>query len=165
MIVVRRRTDDDFAPLEPVADAVFDNDGYPGVSPWRREHLAHDDVLDAWVAVVNGHVVGHVALHGSSLDVVMARAAAHVGHGRLAVVARLFTDPAIRRAGVGRALLDHASNAARARGLHAILDVASHDGAARALYESAGWIDAGEVVMRFPGVDLPSHVYVAPSAA
>ena len=54
------------------------------------------DGLGAWVAELDGEVVGHVALHRSSLPVVMGRAreALRAASGdELAVVARLIVDP------------------------------------------------------------------------
>jgi GNAT superfamily N-acetyltransferase len=110
-------------------------------------------------------VQGHVALHRHSLPVVMetaARALA-VKPSELAVVARLIVDPRRRRSGVGRALLETAAADGRRQGLHPILDVAIHYGAAIALYESCGWRNAGEVTMVFgDGTELPSYVYLAP---
>jgi ribosomal protein S18 acetylase RimI-like enzyme len=58
---------------------------------------------------------------------------------------KLMTDPAARRRGVARALLCEAETQARARGRSLLnLDTAS-DGAAAALYESMGWIRAGQI--------------------
>lgn len=84
---------------------------------------------------------------------------------QLCVVARLFVSPTDRRTGVGRALLAMASEGGHARGLWPILDVATQfDGAIR-LYESCGWVRAGQVTVRFPGsLPLEELVYIAPPA-
>ncbi len=121
--------------------------------------------MSAWVAEFDGRIAGHVAVHGESLPVVMATAAAALNLERtqLAVVARLIVDPAMRRLGIGRALLDAGAGAARREGRHPILDVATHYQAAIALYVSCGWRNAGEVTMVFDdGAELQSYVYVAP---
>ena len=82
----------------------------------------------------------------------------------LAVVARLVVDPAVRRVGIGRALLQVAADAARQRGLHLILDVATRCHGAIALYGDSGWRNVGEVTMVFrDGTELRSYVFVAPA--
>lgn len=165
-LIVRLRTEDDAGDLERMAARVQRADGYPGRRPRDlRSFLYAADGLSAWVAEVDGAVTGHVALHRTSLPVVMARAAEalHCGTDDLAVVARLIVDPARRRAGVGRALLETATAGARQRGLHPILDVATGYDAAIALYGSCGWRNAGEVTMVFAdGTQLQSFVFVGP---
>lgn len=163
-MIVWPRVDEDLDALQRVAAAIQTRDGYPVRRPMDlRAFMQATDALAAWVALLDDEVVGHVALHRSSLPVVMARAAEVIGHARLAVVARLLVAPASRGAGVGRALLDRAADDARARGLHPILDVVADFAPARSLYESAGWVDAGAVTMRFgDDLEVVSHVYVAP---
>jgi GNAT superfamily N-acetyltransferase len=143
-------------------------DGYSGRRPRDlRAFLDSPDALSAWVAEYDGRIAGHVAVHRKSLPVVMATAAAAVNRktGGLAVVARLIVDPAMRRLGVGRALLGAGAAAARRQGRHPVLDVATHYQAAIALYVSCGWRNAGEVTMVFgDGTNLQSYVYVAPPA-
>jgi GNAT superfamily N-acetyltransferase len=163
---IRPRTADDLDELEQIARHVQTHDGYPGVAPRdMRRFLASSDALDAWVAECDGEVAGHVALHRSSLDVVMDRAATFLRTDRanLAVVARLIADPKCRRRGVGRALLTAAAGDARRRELHPILDVVTEYAPAIALYEACGWQNAGDVTMVFrDGLTLHSYVYVAP---
>jgi ribosomal protein S18 acetylase RimI-like enzyme len=149
-----------------IAAAVQQTDGYPGRPPLDlRAFLDATDALSAWVAECDGGIAGHVAVHRESLPVVMATAAAHLNlePNELAVVARLIVDPAMRRLGIGRALLEAGAGAARQRGLYPVLDVATHYAAAIALYDSCGWRNAGEVTMVFgDGAELQSYVYVAP---
>jgi len=133
-----------------------------------RAFLVSSDALSAWVADDNGMIAGHVAVHRESLPVVMAKAAAYVNlePDQLAVVARLIVDPAMRRLGVGRALLEAGAAAARQHGRHPVLDVTTHYEAAIALYDSCGWRNAGEVTMVFgDGTELQSYVYVAPTSS
>ena len=62
-----------------------------------------------------------------------------------------------------RLLLDAATGAAAARGLHPVLDVDTELSAAIALYESAGWTRAGQVTVRFrDGNILNEYVYLGP---
>lgn len=149
-----------------LAAAVQDQDGYPGRRPRDlRAFLRSSDAFSAWVAEYDGALAGHVALHRESMPVVMdtAARALDMDCSQLAVVARLIVGPSLRRSGVGRALLETAAADARRRGLHPILDVATHYDAAIALYESCGWRNAGEVTLVFAdGSRLQSYVYLAP---
>lgn len=64
--------------------------------------------------------------------------------GREGDLANLASASSARRAGVGRQLLEHVLEAARARGAQTIfLEVRESNGAARALYSSAGFVDVG----------------------
>src|SRR5687767_7147982 len=99
-----------------IAAAVQRTDGYPGRRPRDlRAFLNTSDALSAWVAEYDGGIAGHVAVHHESLPVVMTAAAAYLNleAAELAVVARLIVDPAVRRLGVGRALLEAGAEAAR----------------------------------------------------
>ena len=166
-LVVRPREPCDLDKLAEIAAEVQYNDGYPGKHLRDlRAFLVSADAHGAWVAELDGQVVGHVALHRSSLPVVMGRAREALGAAsddELAVVARLIVDPGMRRVGVGRALLEQAAAAARNLDRHPILDVVTQYDAANALYRAAGWANAGEVEMRFAdGTVLLSYVYLAP---
>ena len=165
-LVVRPRVEADIDECVRVAAAVQENDGYPGRRPPDLRAFVHSsDALSAWVAEYDGSIAGHVAVHRESLRVVMERAAAVLNRDAagLAVIARLIVAPAVRRLGIGRALLYAGAEAARRGGRHPILDVATHYEAAIALYRSCGWHAAGEVTMVFrDGTDLQSYVYVAP---
>ena len=161
-VTIRARTDDDLDVLVELAEEVRERDGYPGPGTPLRPFLSSSDALAAWVAEIEGVVVGHVALHSKSLPVVMTRAAT-IADPPFGVVARLLCSTATRRRGVGRALLDTAATEACRRGLHPILDVVTAYAPAIALYDGAGWTNAGEVTMRFDdGFTLQSFVYVSP---
>lgn len=155
------------AELESLARRVHQLDGYP-------VYLPDDDVLafvvsgqalDGWVATSDGRVVGHVALHVRSTPGVIALAASQLGveASRCGVVARLLVDPELRRTGLGRALLDHATSECRQRQLVPILDVVDGTDPAIALYERAGWRRLGAVSFTLPdGSELREHIYAAP---
>ena len=161
-VSVRPRVDADLDALVEITEAVRRVDGYPGPGTPLRPFLASTDALASWVAEVDGAIVGHVALHPTSLPVVMEQAAT-VADPPFGVVARLISARTARRRGVGRALLETAATEARRRGLHPILDVVVAYAPAIALYEEAGWTNAGEVTMRFgDGTVLQSYVYVSP---
>jgi len=167
--MLRPRSEVDLAACEAIAREVHALDGYPPYMPDDdfRGFLVARDAFGAWVALLEGAVVGHVALHRRSTRAVMALAASAVGvsETQLAVVARLFVGPGARGSGVGRPLLDHARDEARARGLVPILDVWTELGSAIALYESAGWERLGTVTFEAPaGRRFDEDVYVAPPA-
>lgn len=167
-LVIRPRRDTDLEGCLAMAAAVHDLDGYPPRHPGGdfRRFLVGDGALTAWVAESGAALAGHVALHRQSSDPVMELACAelHLAPERLGVVARLFVDPAQRRSGVGRALLDAAAGEARRRNLYPILDVGVALTRAVALYDSAGWSRLGQVTVKFrDGVVFEEYVYAAPT--
>ena len=165
MHIRARRPGDDVRCLE-IARDVHASDGYPPRGPIdAARFLSPPQELAGWVAEVDGTVVGHVALHDTGASATMACAARHAGRDprHLAVVARVLVHPQARRGGVARALVDTAVVEAHRRGRRPVLDVATHFGAAVALYESAGWERAGEVTITVDGEpDLPCYVYIGP---
>lgn len=142
-------------------------DGYP-------LHLPPEDVegffgtdaeVAAWVAEHEGRIVGHVALHWGPDDPTLVAAHRRTGLpvAELVMVARLFVAPDVRRAGLGRALLRHATAAARSLGRRAVLDVGQTLPAAVALYESQGWSRVDELHLALRGAEaLDLWVYVSP---
>jgi GNAT superfamily N-acetyltransferase len=174
-VKIRARRESDVPQLVGLADAVRALDRWP---PHRvattRDFVAGAVPLAALVAEDDDVVVGHVAIHERSAGPVMALAseALGVGAGQLAVVARLFVDPERRDRGVGRMLLETATEAATTIARHPILDVWTELHGAIALYERAGWRRLGHVnlVFREPcgpdclhaGGSLRSFVYSAP---
>ena len=147
---------------------VHARDGYP-------LHLPPESVADffvtqaqevAWVAVHQGQIVGHVALHWDPDDPTLA--AVHQAIGlpvrEQFLVSRLFVDPDVRRAGVGRALLRHATAQARTLGRRAVLDVGQTLSPAVALYESEGWERVGDLHLDlYTGDTLDLWVYASPN--
>ena len=131
-----------------MAERTRETDDYPvgGVSDLGR-FLWSDDRIAAWVVEDDGEIVGQVALHDRTgvpaMD--MAARAAGVAQVSLAAVARLVVDPAHRRRGIGRLLLDTAAREAHQHRLWPMLDVVTHHDKAVRMYEDAGWEMLGEV--------------------
>ncbi len=83
------------------------------------------------------------ALQARSATALLGFILAHAAAGE-AEVLTLAVDPAARRLGAGRALVEAAAGAALAAGAQMLwLEVAEDNAAARALYESAGFQAAG----------------------
>jgi GNAT superfamily N-acetyltransferase len=165
-MLVRPRQESDADGLIAIAKLVHEQDGYPPYLPGGdfEALLFERETLDAWVVDIDDHVVGQVALHPRTgrRAMELAEEALGVPAERLGVVARLFVTPPCRGMGVGRALLETAAGEATARGLHPILDVATHLQDAVRLYERCGWVRAGEVTLQFPdGTTLNEFVYLA----
>jgi ribosomal protein S18 acetylase RimI-like enzyme len=93
--------------------------------------LAPGQLGQAWLAVVDGQVAGHVVLtFCSSMEY----------GGRSAFVDDLFVRPALRNRGVGRALVDHARAICEALGIRAMhLEVARTNGPAQSVYRAVGF--------------------------
>jgi [ribosomal protein S18]-alanine N-acetyltransferase len=136
---IRLRIPDDMPECVAVLRRVHEMNGYP--ARWPRDpaaSLTPPGLQAAWVAARGGSIVGHAALvRGVSTSCLLhatGRDASELGG-----VARLFVDPAARRAGHARELLETVTSHAVARGLQPVLDVVDDGLAAIALYESAGW--------------------------
>ncbi|MEV4278946.1 GNAT family N-acetyltransferase [Actinoplanes xinjiangensis] len=171
--VIREKTEGDTAACLDLLTRVHARDGYP-------LHLAPGDLPGffrsaheraAWVAEQDGVIVGHVALHCPPEDPTLTVAAEATGlpSARLALLARLFVAPELRRTGLGRALVRHATAQAPAWGRRAVLDVGQTLPSAIALYESEGWSRAGELHLHLddfdPPINLDLWVYMSPAAA
>ena len=164
---IRPRVDDDLDACAALARATHSRDGYPA---YVRDDdflrfVSRPGALAAWVAEIDGAVSGHVALHTRTTEPAMQLVASRLGVSpeQCGVIARLMVLPDARRRGVGAALLQSATDGARARGLEPILDVVTRHDAAIALYESAGWLRVGSVTLVLPdGSKLEEHVYRAP---
>ena len=161
-MVIRPRTDADRDALLALTEVVHVVDGYPMVGAHNFERfLFGHAVLDAWVAEVDGVVVGHVALHPHTSAAVMefASRALDVREDSLGVVARLFVSPDVRGRGIGEALLNTATAEASARGLRPVLDVNVEMSAAVALYERCGWRRLGMLTVTFGEAAVDEYVY------
>lgn len=142
-------------------------DGYPVNWPDRpAEWLEGDRVLGAWVAELDGRVVGHVGLSrpgaGDEAAALWSERA-EPGAAAAAVVSRLFVAPDARGHGIGALLMGRVVRESRARGLHPVLDVVSSDTAAAALYARLGWRLLAVMEREWrPGGRVALHCYAAP---
>jgi GNAT superfamily N-acetyltransferase len=130
--------------------------------PYPVERFIHRPAeLAAWVAELDGRVVGHVALHavgpednaGGELSRLWSTA-----HGvpvdRLRAIGVLFADRRLAGRGIGSALLQAATQHALADGGAPVLDVVPHHAAPVNLYRSRGWREVGRCRTTW----LPDHV-------
>lgn len=137
--LIRPRTEADLAACVEALWTTHEASGYPAV--WPRDPVrwltSSGRDVKAWVAAVDGAVVGHVAL-GREED--------PTGTATLPLLAitRLFVAPVARGRGVGGALLETAVNFVYANASRPMLTVADTGGAAIRLYERAGWRRIGE---------------------
>ena len=166
---IRPRTDTDLEACVRVLATVHERNAYP--LNWPQDPptwLTPPSLLAAWVAEgeedegENEGIIGHIVLsHSEEGD---AAAALWTG-GPTAVINRLYVDPAARGRGVGAALMTRAVTDANSRALHPVLDVASTDTAAAALYERLGWtLLAAEVEQEWgPGQRVKVRCYAAPA--
>jgi GNAT superfamily N-acetyltransferase len=166
LVEVRTRTDADLDGCIRLAEIVHVNDGYPVYLPGDlRSFLVRPAAIASWVADREGDIVGHVALHSSSSDGVIALAVEKTGvaPSQLGVVARLLVAPGVRRLGVGRSLLYAAAGHAARMGLWPILDVVTHHEGAIRLYDTCGWVRVGMVTSTFgEGLSVDEFVYLGP---
>lgn len=164
-MLIRSKTENDAAQCLDLLMQVHESDGYPMYLPDDvPAFITPEHEVAAWVAERDGRIVGHAALHQASVDPTLAAAqrATALPADRLAVVSRLFTSPALRRAGIGRALLRHAAGQAESRGQRAVLDVGQTLHAPVALYEAEGWERVASLALRVDDAVLDLWVYVSP---
>jgi GNAT superfamily N-acetyltransferase len=168
-MVLRERVAADVDGCVALARRTHETDRYPMHIPDDlRLFIVTPDALAAWVAVEDGDIVGHVALRpraGPSATA-LAREALGLDPDHLGVVSRLLVSPEHRRMGIGRSLLELACDEAWARGRWPVLDVVTFQHAAIRLYESCGWVRAGQVTSRFgQGPEVEEFVYLGPRPA
>jgi GNAT superfamily N-acetyltransferase len=165
-VLIREKTVQDTSACLDLLMQVHELDGYPPYLPKDvPAFITPDYEVAAWVAECDGRVVGHVALHQASVDPTLdaAQRATGLPAERLVVISRLFITPTLRRAGVGRALLRHATKHAQFRWQRAVLDVGQALTAPIALYESEGWERVDSLALRVgESTVLALWIYVSP---
>ncbi|MFJ5223049.1 GNAT family N-acetyltransferase [Streptomyces sp. NPDC088400] len=143
MCEVRRRDEGDLEECVRMLAEVHKSDGYPVNWPTcPTDWLAQPTQFGAWVAELDGRIVGHLALSPACADDVAPAlwgSRAGTGAEATAVVNRLFVSPSARSHGIGALLISQGAKEARGRGLHPVLDVVASDTAAAALYDRLGW--------------------------
>jgi GNAT superfamily N-acetyltransferase len=165
--IIRPRRDADLADAAVALVAVHATDDYP-VEGVERPHewLEPPGLLRAWVADIEGRIVGHVAVSRSQGEeaVSLLLGQEHDAEDKVAVLARLFVLPEARRESIGERLVHAATGYARQNGLHLVLDVIAKDVAAIRLYERLGWQQIGQAVHLF-GDDqrISAFCYAAPA--
>ena len=150
-VLVRIRTDSDLAKCVVIARPDVRLDGYPVYLPTSlHRFIASPDALGAWVAEEDGEVIGHVALHQRSSDVVLALAAENLNQppGRLGVIARLLVARRLDEKGLDTFCSKQPQGDCLRRGLYPILDVVTEHVEAIRLYEHEGWICVGQVTTK-----------------
>lgn len=150
-VTVRERRDDDATALVALLAETHERDGYPVRASRVAWSWLADGVQDAWVAVLDGQVVGHVCL---------------VPERDGLFLARFFVAVAARRSGAGAALLDTVEGWADRHGRDLRLDVLDHNVAARRLYARRGWQHVGSVPAAWLGGAGPwplAHDYRRPA--
>lgn len=168
-IGVRQRLASDLDALVSILAAVQEKDGYPANMPADPAGWLNGERTRAsWVATgPDGTVLGQVsraAAAGDNAASVWSAALLLPVEG-LAVVKRLFVDPAARGLGVGRRLLDTVVDDAHRLGLHPVLDVDATSEAANAMYESAGFRLVATIPLSWTGLERTFHAncYVGPA--
>ena len=166
-VIVRERTPADVPAAAAALVEVHNTDGYPveGVAD-PAAWLTTTGQIAAWVAELDGHVIGHVAVNEPQPADAAARIWADDARndGRdVGILGRLFVLPSARGHAAGRRLVETASAAAQKRRLRLVLDVMTKDGAAIALYERLDWQSIGTT--KHPdghGHAIPAICYVSP---
>ncbi|WP_335934151.1 GNAT family N-acetyltransferase [Streptomyces sp. PTD5-9] len=163
---VRPRTVGDVEKCVRVLAEVHRCDGYPVNWPDRPDAwLSQASLLEAWVAELDGRLVGHVGLSRSGegdLAPGVWGERSGTSEDLTAVVSRLFVAPWARGHGIGALLIGRAVEEARRRGLQPVLDVVASDTAAAALYERLGWELMATVDQRWSASQVVTvHCYAA----
>ncbi|MGH1561137.1 N-acetyltransferase family protein [Mumia sp. DW29H23] len=154
-IVVRPRESGDVPALVAILGQVHAQDRYPIVG----DHVEAGWLLEpdgpAWVAELDGAVVGQAALQPGA-DPVSAEALG-AEPGAVLTLARFFVSPEARGSGAARMLLDAVEAYARGAGRPLALEVVAHNEAARAVYTRRGWTPLGSYPARWFGPDGPAY--------
>jgi len=173
-VLIRTKLASDDDACVAVMERTHREDGYPRYWPAKpARFLRANGETDAWVAELDGRVVGQVALHRTEGEPVLALAQEATGlpADRFAVLARLLVHPDVRGRGVARALVRTATERAYATGRRAVLDVLQSTTGPARLYESEGWTRLGPTSLDLSGFgygDVPPlqlWVYLSPSAS
>lgn len=156
MATIRPRLVDDLPALGVALLEQQAASGYPHRHPLpmaAEDFITRAGEIASWVAEIDGHPVGHVAIStppdpetvgAGDADLIRLWMRAHgLGHDALGEVSVLFTAAGARGTGAGQALLSTAVHALLERGLAPCLDVVPTSEAAVRLYRRNGWHEAG----------------------
>lgn len=140
---------------------------------WPPHHspecfLCRPSELEAWVAEMEGAVVGHVAIQfvGDGALGQLWAGAHRVPVARLRCISVLFADRRLPRRGIGSTLLECATQRALADGGAPVLDVVAGRHEPLNLYRSRGWREVGRFRTEWLPADAePLHVMILPRPA
>ncbi len=163
--MIRPRVDTDLDVVVALATVVQELDGYPVWLPGGDvlEFMVNPPSQAAWVAEIDGRIVGHIALNRATTPESMQVAAQATGRSveEMGVIARLLVAPEVRRQGIGGALVDVCVAAAVEQGLQPMLDVGLRHGSGVAMYDATGWDRVGKVDAVLPNGEIfEEYVYV-----
>lgn len=145
---------------------VHASDGYPVEGVGEPEAwLTPPGMINAWVAMKSGVVIGHVAINrpvdawAATLWIDQSGESA----SDVAVLSRLFVVPEARKMTAGESLVRAALGYARTRGIRLVLDVLAKDVAAIRLYTRLGWKNIGSAAHAYgAGEQAEALCFVAP---
>jgi len=179
--VIRPRTAEDLPACVEVMRAVYATSGYPVQG---TENALEDlqTTTAAWVAVVDGVVVGHVAMSEARDDyasVVVWRQRKQQQQqeqqqhpnednkgddDKLAILGWLYVHPDARKRGLATKLINAVQEEARRRGgLRLVMFALVKDQGAIRLYRSLGWVHYGNTVFRWgEGNEMAAECFASP---
>lgn len=166
-LVIRDRQDADLPALIDLLDRQQAQTKYPFIWPFPgpiEDFLKRRSELRAWVAELDGSIVGHVAVTTADDDAIgHSWAAAHGARiDQLRCVSVFFADITRTGQGIGSRLLQHATDFASADGYPVLDVVAAHEKPFN-LYLRRGWqlIETTQAPWH-PDTDLPIHLMILP---
>lgn len=152
-VEIRRRRDSDVPALIEVLEDVYSTDGYPveGTST-AAAFLSPQGIVQSWVAIQAGIVVGHIAIITGAQGcrpavrawVDLPDSKGDIEH--TVVVARFFIRKHARNQGLGRKLVEHTCEWAQTNNMKIVMNVIDKDVGAMRLYEKLGFRRIGEGV-------------------
>lgn len=166
-LVIRARQDSDLPALVDLLGRQQPQTRYPFVWPFPRpieEFLKRSTELRAWVAELDGEIVGHVSVTFADDDAIgKSWATAHnVELAELRCVSVFFADISKAGQGIGSRLLATATDFAMADGYPVLDVVAAHETPVN-LYLRRGWqlIETTQAPWH-PEIELPIHLMILP---
>ncbi|MCE7079980.1 GNAT family N-acetyltransferase [Streptomyces sp. ST2-7A] len=165
-VVIRPRLKSDLPEAGKALVSVHQTDGYPveGVED-PEAWLSPDQLTEAWIAELDGQVVGHVLLSRPDGEdaIALFRQRWPEDDAGILVLGRLFVLREARGKSVGEKLVRAATESAHAQNHHAVLDVMAKDAAAIRLYERLGWQLIGSASHSYgDGQQIEALCYAAP---
>lgn len=166
--VIRPIEEEDVPDAAAALVQVHSTDGYPVEGIDRpTEWLKPPGVIQAWVAVLDGRIVGHVAImrpRGEDAVSIWQKQSGEDG-AHIGVLARLFVLRDARKHSAGASLMRSAMDYAQDHDLRLVLDVMTKDEAAIRLYERLGWHFIGGASHQYgDGQRIQAVCYVWPAS-